>query len=98
MVPPGDIGPIPIWAGVYLFLVLTGAVSSYLFYFRVVRLIRQGGSVARFDHPWQRLTGATSIVLGQRKVLQRVPSKDWAGLAHVTGELFARLASKHHCR
>ena len=82
MVPPGDIGPVPIWAGVYLFLALTGAISSYLFYFRVVRLIRQGGNVARFDHPWQRLTGAASIVLGQRKVLQRVPSKDWAGLAH----------------
>ena len=82
MVPPGDIGPIPIWAGVYLFLALTGALSSYLFYFRVVRLIRQGGSVARFDRPWERLTGATAIVLGQRKVLQRVPSKDWAGLAH----------------
>ena len=82
MVPPGDIGPIPIWVGVYLFLALTGALSSYLFYFRVVRLIRQGSSVARFDHPWQRLTGATAIVLGQRKVLQRVPSKDWAGLAH----------------
>ncbi len=82
MVPPGDIGPIPIWAAVYLFLALTGALSSYLFYFRVLRLIRQGGSVARFDRPWERLTGATAIVLGQRKVLQRVPAKDWAGLSH----------------
>ena len=82
MVPPGDIGPIPIWAGVYLFLVLSGALASYLFYFRVLRLIRQGGSVARFDRPWERLIGATAIVLGQRKVLQRVSSRDRAGLAH----------------
>ena len=82
MVPPGDIGPIPIWVGVYLFLALSGVLASYLFYFRVLRLIRQGGSVARFDRPWERLTGATAIVLGQRKVLQRVSSRDRAGLAH----------------
>ena len=82
MVPPGDIGPIPIWAGVYVFLALSAGLASYLFYFRVLRLIRQGGSVARFDNPWERLTGATAIVLGQRKVLQRVSSRDRAGLAH----------------
>ena len=82
MVPPGDIGAVPIWVGVYLALLLTLAVSGYLFYFRVVRLIRQGKSTARFDHPLQRLKGALIIVLAQRRVLQRVPARDWAGLGH----------------
>ena len=82
MVPPGDIGAAPIWVGVYLALVLTLAVSGYLFYFRVIRLIRQGKSAARFDHPLQRLKGALIIVLAQRRVLQRVPARDWAGLGH----------------
>ena len=82
MVPPGDIGPLPIWVGVYLALLVTVAVSNYILYNRVFRLIRQGKSVARFDRPWERLTGATAIVLGQRKVLQRVPQRDWAGIGH----------------
>ena len=82
MVPPGDIGSAPIWVGVYLALGLTLVVSSYLFYYRVLRLIRQGKSVARFDHLLQRLNGALIIVLGQRRVLQRVPSRDWAGVGH----------------
>ena len=82
MVPPGDIGPLPIWVGVYLALLVTVAVSSYILYNRVFRLIRQGKNVARFDRPWERLTGATAIVLGQRKVLQRVPQRDWAGIGH----------------
>ena len=72
----------PIWVGVYLALGLTLVVSSYLFYYRVLRLIRQGKSVARFDHLLQRLNGALIIVLGQRRVLQRVPSRDWAGVGH----------------
>jgi Fe-S oxidoreductase/nitrate reductase gamma subunit len=61
---------------------VTVAVSNYILYNRVFRLIRQGKSVARFDRPWERLTGATAIVLGQRKVLQRVPQRDWAGIGH----------------
>ena len=82
MVPPGDIGSVPIWVGVYVASALVVLCSSFLFYYRVIRLIRQGNSVARFDHLWQRTTGAVSIVLGQRKVLQRVPKKEWAGIGH----------------
>ena len=68
MVPPGDIlGIIPVWVGVYLALVLTQALAGWLAYKRVIHLIRQGRSVARFDRPWERLTGAISIVVGQRK-------------------------------
>ena len=90
MVPPGDIfGIIPVWVGVYLALILTQALAGWLAYKRVIHLIRQGRSVARFDRPWERLTGAISIVVGQRKVLQRVGSLDarsrsldLAGLGH----------------
>ena len=84
MVPPGDIGAVPMWVGVYVALALTLAASSYLFYYRVIRLIRQGKHAARWDHPLQRLKGALIIVLGQRKVLQRVPARDWAGVGHAT--------------
>ncbi len=82
MVPPGDIGPIPIWVGVYLALLVACAISGYVLYWRVFRLIRQGKDVARFDRPWERLKGAMIIVLGQRRVLQRVPQRDWAGIGH----------------
>ena len=83
MVPPGDIfGSVPIWVGVYLALLLSQAVAGYLFYYRVIRLIRQGKGVARFDRPLKRLMGAAAIVLGQRRVLQRVPAKDFAGIGH----------------
>ena len=82
MVPPGDIGPVPIWVGVYIATALVLLCSNYLLHYRVVRLVRQGNNVARFDHLWQRTSGAISIVLGQRKVLQRVPKKDWAGIGH----------------
>ena len=90
MVPPGDIlGIIPVWVGVYLALITTQALAGWLAYKRVIHLIRQGRSVARFDQPWKRLTGAVSIVVGQRKVLQRVGSidarsrnLDLAGLGH----------------
>ncbi|MDP6549744.1 MAG: (Fe-S)-binding protein [Dehalococcoidia bacterium] len=84
MVPPGDIGSLPIWVGVFLALAVSMTVSGYAFYHRVVRLILQGKTVARFDHPIQRFTGALVIVLGQRKVLQRVPARDWAGIGHAT--------------
>ena len=82
MVPPGDIGAAPIWVGVYLALGFSLVVSGYLLYYRTLRLIRQGKSVARFDHPLQRLHGALIIVVAQRRVLQRVPARDWAGLGH----------------
>ena len=82
MVPPGDIGPLPIWVGVYLALLLVSAVSGYVFYYRVVRLVGQGKSVARFDRPLRRLAGALAIVVGQSRVLQRVPSGDLAGIGH----------------
>ena len=90
MVPPGDIfGIIPVWVGVYLALIATQALAGWLAYKRVIHLIRQGRSVPRFDRPWQRFTGAISIVVGQRKVLQRVGSidarsrsLDLAGLGH----------------
>ena len=84
MVPPGDFGPLPIWVGVYLFLGLSLAVGGYAFYNRVVRLVLQGQSVPRFDRPLERLSRASMIVLGQKKVLQRVPFGDWAGLGHAT--------------
>ena len=92
MVPPGDIfGMIPTWVGVYLALIIAAAVSGYMIYRRVFRLVLQGKSAARFDHPWQRLTGAAAIVLGQRKVLQRVGTTDprsrkidLAGLGHAS--------------
>ena len=84
MVPPGDIGAVPVWVGVYIALAVSMVISSYLFYYRVVHLILQGKSVARFDQPLVRLKGALLIVLGQRRVLQRVPARDWAGIGHAT--------------
>jgi Fe-S oxidoreductase len=66
----------------YAAVTLVVICSGLLFYYRVVRLIRQGNSVARFDHLWERSIGAFTIVVGQRKVLQRVPKKDWAGAGH----------------
>ena len=67
MVPPGDIGPVPIWVGVYIATALVLLCSNYLLYHRVVRLVRQGNNVARFDHLWQRTSGAISIVLGNER-------------------------------
>ncbi|MEC9308584.1 MAG: (Fe-S)-binding protein [Chloroflexota bacterium] len=92
MVPPQDIfGILPVWAGVYAALIITIVLSSILLYKRVFWLISQGKSVKRFDQPWRRLTGTISIVLGQRKVLQRVGSIDprshridLAGLGHAS--------------
>ena len=63
-------------------LLVTSAFANYVLYRRVLGLIMQGKSEARCDQPWERLKGATVIVLGQRKVLQRVPQRDWAGISH----------------
>ena len=83
MVPPVDIlGPVPLWVGVFLALALSQVVSGYLFYQRVVRLILQGRTVLRFDRPLIRLKNALTIVLGQRKVLQRFSLRDRSGLGH----------------
>ena len=82
MVPPGDIGPAPIWVGVFILLGLTLAVAGYVFYYRVIRLVLQGKPAPLFDRPLERLTGATLIVLGQQRVLQRVRYGDWAGIGH----------------
>ena len=82
MVPPGDIGPVPIWVGVYVLLLLTLVVGGYVFYYRVIHLVLQGRRELRFDRPMERLSGAVLIVLGQKKVLQRVPFGDYAGLGH----------------
>ncbi len=79
MVPPGDIGAVPIWVLVFLLLAVSMAVSGHAYYHRVYRLVTQGKSVARFDRPLVRLAGALSIVLGQRKVLQRVGAADPGG-------------------
>ena len=82
MVPPGDIGALPLWVGVFVLLGLALAVFNYAFYSRVVRLVLQGKETALFDHPLQRLNGALLIALGQQKVLQRVKYGDYAGIGH----------------
>ena len=82
MVPPGDIGALPLWVGVFVLLGLALAVFTYVFYARVIHLVLQGKGTARFDHPLQRLNGALLISLGQQKVLQRVKYGDYAGIGH----------------
>ena len=90
MVPPDSLfGVIPVWVGVYVLTALAFGVANYVVYHRVFRLVLQGLPVARFDRPMTRLLGAAAIVLGQRKVLQRVGSLDprsrsidLAGLGH----------------
>ena len=82
MVPPGDIGSLPIWVLVYVLLGLSLAVAGYVFYYRVIRLVLQGRAELRLDRPMERLGGAVMIVLGQQKVLQRVRFGDYAGLGH----------------
>ncbi|MCH7621600.1 MAG: (Fe-S)-binding protein [Chloroflexi bacterium] len=92
MVPPSDIfGIIPTWIGVYLAVLVASCVGGYALYRRVFWLVMQGKPVARFDRPLERLTGAITIVLGQRKVLQRVGStdprgggRDLAGIGHAS--------------
>ena len=80
MVPPSDIfGVIPTWIGVYLAVLAASCLGGYALYRRVFWLVMQGKPVARFDRPLERLTGAITIVLGQRKVLQRVGSRDPRG-------------------
>ena len=82
MVPPGDIGALPLWIGVLGLLGIALAVFHYAFYVRVVKLVLQGKETARFDQPLVRLKGALLISLGQQKVLQRVKYGDYAGIGH----------------
>lgn len=90
MVPPDSLfGVIPVWVGVYVLTLATFGVGTYVVYHRVFRLVLQGLPAARFDRPVTRLAGAVGIVLGQRKVLQRVGrvdprsgAIDLAGLGH----------------
>ncbi|MBI4234003.1 MAG: hypothetical protein HY686_06130, partial [Chloroflexi bacterium] len=85
MVPPGEIfGFIPVWVGVYLAALVAFSLHGYMLYQRVVRLIRMGKPAERFDHPLQRLRNLLLIVLGQRRVLQRVSFRwrDLAGVGH----------------
>ena len=92
MVPPDYIfGAIPTWIGVYLAVLVASCLGGYALYRRVFRLVMQGKPVDRFDRPLERLTGAITIVLGQRKVLQRVGSsdprargRDLAGIGHAS--------------
>ena len=92
MVPPSDIfGVIPTWIGVCLAVLIASSLGGYALYRRVFWLVMQGKPVARFDRPLERLTGAITIVLGQRKVLQRVGSTDprskgmdLAGIGHAS--------------
>ncbi len=84
MVPPDNIfGELPIWAGVYLALVVAFGLSGYIFYIRVIRLLMLGRGENRFDHLWERLKNLVVVVLGQRRVLQSVSLRDRAGLGHV---------------
>ena len=90
MVPPDSLfGVLPVWVGVYVLTLVAFGVGTYVVYHRVFRLVLQGLPVARFDRPMTRLAGAVGIVLGQRKVLQRVGRLDprsgdidLAGLGH----------------
>jgi len=82
VVPPGDIGALPLWIGVLGLLGIALAVFHYAFYVRVVKLVLQGKETARFDQPMVRLKGALLISLGQQKVLQRVKYGDYAGIGH----------------
>ena len=84
MVPPDHLfGSVHIAVGVYIALGTVFLLSNFLFYQRVISLILLGKREARFDDPWQRIKGFFTIVLGQRKVLQRVGKRDRAGLGHI---------------
>ena len=84
MVPPENIfGELDIRIGVFLALGFSLAVSNYVFYRRVISLIMLGKGENRFDQPLRRLGRFLTVVLAQKKVLQRVSLRDKAGLGHV---------------
>ena len=85
MVPPENLfgTSIHIAVGVYVVLGAALLASGFVFYQRVISLILLGKAENRFDQPLRRLMGVLTIVLGQRRVLQRVGKVDRAGLGHV---------------
>ena len=84
MVPPGEVfGFIPTWVAVYVFAGVSFGITGFVLYLRVFRLILLGKRENRFDRPLVRLLSAFMVVLGQRKVLQRVSLVDKAGIGHV---------------
>ena len=84
MVPPENIfGEIHIAAGVFLALAFSMALSGYAFHRRVVSMILLGKGANRFDHPLRRFNNFLTIVMAQRKVMQRVSLRDRAGLSHI---------------
>jgi Fe-S oxidoreductase len=59
------------------------ALAGLVLYRRVFRLIMLGQPTSRFDQPVKRIVGSIPLILGQKKVLQRVSiRRDRAGLAH----------------
>ncbi len=84
MVPPGEIfGFIPTWVGVFVFAGVCFGLTGLILHMRVFRLVLMGQKVNRFDQILKRSLSAFLVVLGQRKVLQRVSLTDRAGLGHV---------------
>ena len=84
MVPPDNVfGVIPTLLGVYVLSAAVFAMSGFILYRRVFRLVLIGKQADRLDQPLRRLFGSIPSILGQSKVLQRVSLKrDRAGLAH----------------
>ncbi len=84
MVPPDNVfGVIPTLLGVYVLSSAVFAMSGFILYRRVFRLVLIGKRADRLDQPLRRLFGSIPSILGQSKVLQRVSLKrDRAGLAH----------------
>lgn len=84
MVPPGSLlGVLPTWIALYGLSLIAFGIAGLLVYRRVFRLVMLGRPSDRFDRPFRRLAGAVPLVLGQRKVLQRVSiQRDRSGLAH----------------
>ena len=92
--PPGDLfGVIPLAVAVYITAAVFFGLSAYALYQRVFRLVLLGRKddlrTMLLDRPLQRLRQMTIIVLGQKKVLQRVARpdprtgrRDFAGLGH----------------
>ena len=73
MVPPENVfGAVETWIAVYIALAIGFTLAGLILYRRVFKLILLGNRPERFDHPVRRLMGAIPLVLGQRKVLQRV--------------------------
>ena len=84
MVAPDDIfGVVPTWVALYGMSLIAFALAGLVLYRRVFRLIMLGQPTSRFDQPVKRIVGSIPLILGQKKVLQRVSiRRDRAGLAH----------------